>query len=451
MINVSAAFKRELYNDNRDYINTLEFELADGTTFTVENEHIMGNGIELDDAVGEDDSFTALGSTVCNGFSVSLYNNDERYSDYVFENATCVYKVALEVPYNDTVIPEVIKKGTFTVDSATYSDYAVNLTLLDNMEQFDRPYSISTLVYPATLSEIINDACSHCGVQLATSSLQFPHRDYSAPVRPNDESTTFREVIGWCATIAGCFARCDVDGKLELKWFDVASLENTSNSYDGGVFDSSNPYSTGANVEGGSFNPWNDGTTVGDETFLTPIPMHYVTDLFNQQIGVDDVVITGVKIVIEDNDEESESTVKEYSQGTSNYVISIENNPLITASTATTVLGWLSTQLIGLTFRQCNVTHPSDPTIEAGDIGLIWDTKGVEHPILISRVTFSPGGLQTVICGAESVSKNQSQRLKSDTKNYLETRKQLKEQRKAYDEALEELAESIGTSSGLIC
>lgn len=448
MINVSTAFKQKLYRDERDYLNTLQFTLTDNTQLTVDNEHILGGGLEFEDAVGEDNSFTALGSTVCNGLTVTLYNLDDIYSDYIFEGARCIWYTGLNVPSGNSEAPEMIKKGVFTVDSATYDDYTITLTLLDNMEQFDRPYSMSQLAYPATLDEIVRNACSICDVTLDTNSLDFPNKNYSVATRPEDGSTTFREVLGWCATIAGCFARCNVDGKLELKWFDIASFENET-GYDGGVFDSANPYATGDSVDGGSFNPWNDGTSVEGGAFTDNIPFHYITSLNTQSIGVDDITITGVKIVVKVEEENSSSTEQEFIAGSSKYVIEVSENPFITVDTVQSVLNFLATQLIGTRFRQCNVTHPSDPTIEAGDVGLIWDTRGNEHPILITRVTFAPDQLQTVVCGAETVSKNQSTRVSFQTKSYIDARRQLRNERNAYQAAMNDLRESIENAAGL--
>ena len=448
MLNVSTAFKQKLYNDERAYLNTLQITLKDNTRLTIDNVHIMSNGVSFEDAVGEDNSFTSLGATVCNSFTAILYNLDDTYSDYVFEGAKCTWYVGLNVPNGNTETPEMLKKGVFTVDSATYNDYTVTLTMLDNMEQFDRPYSMSTLTYPATLDAIVRDACSICGVTLATNSLQFPHRDYSVATRPEDGSTTFREVISWCATIAGRFARCNADGELELKWFNTSAFEEAVN-YDGGIFDSSNPYSTGANINGGTFNPWNDVATIGNEEFTTPIPLHYITSLNTQSFGVDDIIITGVKIRVRIEDTTQSASEQEFSTGTDNYIVEVSDNPFITVDTAPTVLSWLATQLIGLQFRQCNVTHPNDPTIEAGDVGLIWDRNGDEHNVLVTRVTFAPNELQTIVCGAETVSKNQSTRVSSQTKSYIEARKQLRQQRNEYQAAMDDLRDAIENADGL--
>ena len=448
MINVSTAFRKKLYNDERDYINALRFTLTDGTVLNVGHEHIMSNGITVDDAVGDDNKFNALGAVICNSLTVILYNNDEIYSNYVFEGATCEYTTGLEVEDDGTLIPENLDMGVYTVDSASYSDYTITLTLLDNMEQFDRPYN-SLLVYPATLLEIVRDACTNCGVSLSTTSLRFPHDDYVAPVRPSSTDTTYREVLGWCATIAGCFAKCDRQGDLVFRWFDTDALENTDNDFDGGIFDEDTPYSTGDNVNGGTFNPWNTGDDAVADEFTVPIPYHYITNLSTQNIGVDDTVISGVSITVKTDGTEDTTDTEVFVEGTSDFMIQITDNPFITVDTAEDILDWLSTQLIGLSFRQCNVSHPNDPTIEAGDVGILWDKKGDQHNILITRVTFSPLAYQTIVCGVETPSKNQSARVTEATKAYVETRKQLKEQKNAYDLAIEELQGEIENSNGL--
>ena len=62
MRNVSSEYRRLLYKNKRKYNNTLLITLADNTTLTVTNEHIMIGGFDIDDAVGSDNNFSALGS-----------------------------------------------------------------------------------------------------------------------------------------------------------------------------------------------------------------------------------------------------------------------------------------------------------------------------------------------------------------------------------------------------
>lgn len=472
MLNVSTAFKQKLYNDERNFINRCVITLEDGTVLNVNNEHIMGSGgLEIEDAVSDDESFSALGATVINAATIVLYNNDEIYSDYDFTNAKVVIYTALnvdtEISGEPTTIPEELKKGTFTVDEATYGNATITLSVLDYMEQFDRPYTESQLTYPATLEAIVLDLCTVCGVPLANSSLNFPHKTFEITERPNDESTTCRDVLSYVATVAGCFARCNVDGQLELKWFDTATLETVSNDLDGGTF---NPWTTGNDVSGGTFNPWTTGTSVDAGTFTTRRIPHYITSLWQQDIGVDDVVITGVRTIIEvESDEEEEETQaaqqpqsqsqylieeteneKIYRVGTEGYVIDLDVVPFFTEDNVDEILTWLGGLLIGLRFRKCNVVHQSDPSIEAGDIGFVWDTKGVEHPILITRVTFAPDAGQEVVCGASTPTRNSATRYSEITKSYVESRKKMKDRVKsAYNAAMATLQEAIANARGM--
>ncbi len=445
MLDVSKRFKQELYNENRDFINTLAITLADGTELTVTNEHIMQGGVLIDDAVSEDDSFTAVGSTIINSATLILYNNDEIYSDYDFTNATVIVYTALNIDGTPTPEPP-LKKGTFTIDNATYNNATITLTAFDNMEQFDRPYSLSELTYPTTLLQIVLNACSECGVTLANSSLNFPHNNYRVTTRPSEDVTTFRDVISYCAMIAGCFARCNVNGKLEFKWFDTETLYNDTRSYDGGTFD---PWTEGDTLDGGTFNPWTTGTTLNGGEFTDYRPVHYITGLYSQNLGVDDVIITGVKINVDIDDPDSDETSQSFMDGTDDYLIEFNSNPFITVDTAPTVLGWLSDLLVGLQFRKCNCTHDVDPTIEAGDVGFVWDAKNVEHKILITRVNFNPTSPQTIVCGADTALRNGATRFSALAKTYKRSRKELKAQKDLYDQILDNFNTRINNAKGL--
>lgn len=448
MLNISGAFKKELvFEENRQYINRAVITLADETVLTVENDKIMTGGIDYDDAVGEDNTFSAVGSVIINSATLTLYNNDDLFSDYDFLNADVILYTGLYINNGTEEVPEMIRKGTYRVDDATYSNATITLKLLDYMEQFDRPYSESELGYPNDLESIVRDCCYVCGVTLNTYN--FPHHDFRVTERPNSDSTTFRDVLSYVASIAGCFARCDVQGRLELKWFDTDAIENAQTDYDGGEFDDGTPsYETGTNLEGGSFNPWNNPSSIDSGSFTVDRNVHYITSLRSQNIAVDDIVITGVRILVDVPTDSEDDGV--YFVGTDGYVIEISKNPFITLDNVNTILAWLQVQLIGLQFRPCNITCLDNPSIEAGDVGFIWDTHSKQHPILITRVTFSPGRPQKIVCGAETPSANSSTRYTSVVKSYMESRKQLIQQKSDYEQALEDLAERIeNESSGL--
>ena len=450
MIGLTKAFRRKLFNDERNYLSYADITLASGTTLHLTNEQLWTGGFAKEDAVSDDNSFTALGSTIIGSSTIVINNIDEEYSDYDFYKATVVTYIAMELEDGDSTRLEKPKMGTYTVDETRYNGSLITLELLDNMEKFDRPYSTCQLVYPATLDQIVRNACESCGVPFAASSLEFPHKDFSIPVKPESDSLTYREVIGWVAAIAGRFARCNRDGELELGWFDQQTLEAWEAGYDGGSFDNavSGRYTTGDSVDGGEFNPWETGDVV-DGGGISGLPMHYIHGLFSQDICTDDVVITGVKITVKNEGDEASSDTLDFTVGNSGYMIQITNNDMLTPANAQEVATWLGTQLIGLRFRKASVTHANDPAIEAGDVGVLIDRKGREYPILITRTNFAVGDTQTTVSGAETPSRNSATRYSQQSKGYVESRKLLKQQKTTYDKAIEDLSKAMASMKGL--
>ena len=444
MINVSSEFKRLIYSGKGNFIVDAVITLDDGTVLNVSNSRIMSNGLEIDDAVGSDDDFNCIGSTIINGCELILYNNDEIYSDYDFINA----KVNIAVKVMTSAGYETVQKGTYTVDNSTFSDISVTLSLLDNMCQFDRPYASQSLYNsPVTILEIVRDACTKCGVLFTQSTIPNGSLIVNATLK---EDTTYRDVIGWCAAIAGCFARCTTDGKLEFAWFDTDRF-SADTGIDGGVFDDHTPYyTTGDTINGGTFNPWNDPTNTDGGLFTDKSGLHHITSLNSQNIGVDDVVITAVKIeyeVLEDN----KIVTKTYPETINNdaYVITISNIPFINADNVVTIYNTIASKLIGLSFRTCNITHTADPSIEAGDVAWLWDTKGDVHKILITRATFSPAGLQTIVCGAKTPSRNGSKQMTALTRAEARSNRRLNEEKTLRQLLVEDLENKIANSSGL--
>ena len=445
MITLTKEFRRSLADDDRSYSASAVIILADQTRIELADDEIWSDGFAVEDAVSDDDNFTALGATVINAATLIIDNTHDKYIGYDFMNADVTMSISKTFGEGtEQERTEVVKMGTFRVDDPNYDEATITLSMLDMMEQFDRPYELSSLQFPATLAEIVRDACAIClgsASKLATQT--FPHSDYVVQEAPKDRACTFREVIGWAATIAGCFARCNRDGELEIKWFNTAALENASGT-DGGQFDSGTPaYTTGDSLDGGTFSPWSTGSEADGGLFTDNIPLHYVGRLYSQKIAVDETVITKVAITVEDDSANAENKTLTFESGTAGYTIQIAGNKFITKTTAQDVCNWLGQQLIGLRFRKCSVTHADDPSIEAGDVGLLYDSRQNEYPILITRMAFEIGGPQTIVCGSETPSRNSATRFTQATKSFVESRKLLKQQKSAYEQALEDLADDI--------
>ena len=567
MINVSSEFRDKLNNGNCNYLSYADITLKDGTTLNLTNDDIWNGGVTIEDAVSS--GTFEVGSAVINQCTIVINNIYDKFTKYDFKEA--VVSVQLGIDLNETEFDidaddetessytpriEKIKKGVYTVDDTKYNGSIITLTCIDNMGKFDRAYSESKLEYPATLKTIVMDACDICGVTLNTPD--FSHGDYIINTRPTDAAVTFREVIAWCGQISGNYCRCNVNGQLELKWFNQSLLEKTlinlipDSLFDGGItswkaVDAKigtdtieykemlsiipNAGKTGYAVEavpnlklatnytiGGQFFmqypedndvailkilngtkeiaskeiELNDGWTgfkfdfvstsqnvsinigfKGDNTLYVykpyleekiPDEIYQFNGVYNSDVATDDVVITGVRVMEKkdtenssddsDTSEESENTTSSddgyinYQTGSDGYLISIENNELIKDGAGQTVSGFLGEQLIGFAFRKAMITHISDPTLEAGDVAILTDSKFDRYKILVSSTKFNTNNSQTTSSNAESTEKNSAVRYSAATKNYVEYRKQIAQEKTDRQKALEELKNRLNNSSG---
>ena len=94
----------------------------------------------------------------------------------------------------------------------------ITLTMYNNASKFEKKYD-STLAYPATLAEILQDACTNCGVALYSTT--FPNSDYVVTTRPSDDATTYADIVSDVAQLSACFAKCNNLGQLVLDWYDL--------------------------------------------------------------------------------------------------------------------------------------------------------------------------------------------------------------------------------------
>lgn len=365
---------------------------------------------------------------------------------------------------------EKIRMGTYAVNEPTYNGSVITLECLDNLRLFDQPYSKSTLQYPATLIQIIRDACECCGLSLLTTG--FDGDDYIVENRPEDEAVTFREVVSWAAQIACKYVKCDAYGRVFLRWYDefegteeyaltdnresklhtdageeiliFSDPEVAKSNINGGYFDSDTPYSSGADLDGGTFDggeaDYDAGTFAGMKNY------HHIWSLFSLTVGTDDICITGVSVTAETEAGENVT----YLYGDAGYVISIEQNGLIqTEEQARTVAAMVGAKLKGMTFRTFSSSHLSDPTIEAGDTAYVTDRKQNSYRTYITNTVFTAGGSQSSSCGAETPAKKGATRFTEATKALVEAKKNTQRQISTYDKAVQNLTSLITQSFGV--
>lgn len=444
MVNVSTAWLRALANDQRDYQITISMTLANGVSLTIRNQNIWQGSFGIDDAVSADNDFQ-IGAAIINKCNFSLNNMYGDFDTFDFLNARLNVSVGLMVEGS----LETIRKGSFViVNNPTYNGALINIEAYDYMYFFDVPYSQNNTVYPTTADVIVRDMCTDLGVPLNT--YDFPNKNTTISERPTEEATTYREVLSYVCQICGCYARCNVYGQLELKWYDQDALDSPTYAYDGGSFDADTPYATGDAVNGGVFNPWETGDVAEGGAFSWNSSVHFISSVYSRDISTEDVVITGIRILVKTKENDSsEETIKEFLKGTTGYVIEISENPFINISNADAIATRLATQLVGFKFRKANISHGSDPSIEAGDVAFVFDRKQNVYPIVISHTIFKNGSEQQTYSAAQDVYKNVAARYSAETKNYVDLRRRIKNERTSREEVEAALRRSIASASGL--
>lgn len=297
-----------------------------GTAFNITDKDIIGAvTVDWSSVTG---SKLDLGSACMSELSFTLENTDGAFDDKVFEG-TQLY-VATSFPTGSTT--ETVPIGYYTVDSPPRKLRSIKITAYDRMAKFNRAYD-SELAYPATLYQIVADACTKCGVsqKLPTNTL---HRGVSIPKRPEADNLTYRQVLVWAAELMGVSLYIDYDGKLTGGWY-ATNAKHT-------VIKASDRFTSG-----------------------------------NTDFAENSIVFSGVRIV--GNDENK----TEYLAGTKDYAFNIEGNLLAQSDmNLSTLATELKTARCSLTYTPMSCTTHSFPHLRPLDIMKFETAQGTKKVVL---------------------------------------------------------------------
>lgn len=390
MVNASSSFKTALANDKRKYLRYADIALANGTVLHITNENLYQNGMSIEDSTSDDNNFE-VGAFMIGKLTLVLNNMYGTYTNYIFEDGVVVAYVGLQLSNG----VEKLRKGTFLIKEAKGQNSSlVTLDCLDYGCKFNRPYSQSTLSYPATLGAILRDACTNCNVVCNADT--FTNSTYVIAKRPDDSNLTFGGVVSAVAQIACKYVKLNPNGNLVLGWY-----------------------------TDGDSNP------------------HHISSMQSHNITMDDVVISGVSVSTGAGKEDVTAL-----EGTRDYVVEVSGNPLVTADNAAEIAHMMGQQLIGLTFRPMTLSILSDPTIEAGDSAIVTDRKGKTYKTYINNLSWTVGNYQTVSCEAETPARNSAKRASEAAKTYARLKDELEDVKSAFDLAYEDLVSRIENASG---
>lgn len=297
-----------------------------GTAFNITDKDIIGAvTVDWSSVTG---SKLDLGSACMSELSFTLENTDGTFDDKVFEGA----QLYVTTSFSTGSTTETVPIGYYTVDSPPRKLRSIKITAYDRMAKFNRAYD-SELAYPATLYQIVADACTKCGVsqKLPTNTL---HRGVSIPKRPEADNLTYRQVLVWAAELMGVSLYIDYDGKLTGGWY-ATNAKHT-------VIKASDRFTSG-----------------------------------NTNFAENSIVFSGVRIV--GNDENK----TEYLAGTKDYAFNIEGNLLAQSDmNLDTLATELKTARCSLTYTPMSCTTHSFPHLRPLDILNFETAQGTKKVVL---------------------------------------------------------------------
>lgn len=297
-----------------------------GTAFNITDKDIIGAvTVDWSSVTG---SKLDLGSACMSELSFTLENTDGAFDDKVFEGA----QMYVTTSFSAGSTTETVPIGYYTVDSPPRKLRSIKITAYDRMAKFNRAYD-TELAYPATLYQIVADACTKCGVsqKLPTNTL---HRGVSIPKRPKADNLTYRQVLVWAAELMGVSLYIDYDGKLTGGWY-ATNAKHT-------VIKASDRFTSG-----------------------------------NTDFAENNIVFSGVRIV--GNDENK----TEYLAGTKDYAFNIEGNLLAQSDmNLSTLATELKTARCSLTYTPMSCTTHSFPHLRPLDVMNFETAQGTKKVVL---------------------------------------------------------------------
>lgn len=440
MLNVSAKWQRAVMLDNNINVNCFaDIVTTNGEKIPISDSELWANGFEVNDSTSSNGTFT-IGALIAGKLKIKLNNIYEDYSKYDFDKASVTAYVSKSFS-DDT--SEKLKIGEYRVSETSYDGSLITLTCLDNINNFNREYD-SNLSYPTTAYEVVRDACIKCDVPFTMA--RFDNSDYVINEIPSDnQKLTYGQVIAYILQLSGLWGKCGHDGELLIGWYDMSQFG--SQNYNGGTFSTkTTPYSDGDSVDGGTFK-YSDGDSADGGTFTETRNYHNIYTQKDLNVATDDVVITGVKVTVTSKEDKAKDV--NTLAGKEGYVVSISDNPFISADKAQTVSNYIFKKIGGMRFRPLDATLLSNPLIESGDVALVTDRKQNTYSCFISNRTFTVGSGTKISCDAENASRNSADKFSSETKAVVQARKVAQTQLSAYDKQMQLLTQLMSQSLGL--
>lgn len=244
-----------MYGVSNEYINKI-------TSVGVKKRRITGSigGVSfgssdiLKDSVAYQNQMAKNSDITLGGVFIGTLNLTfiRSFSDRIARGSWRGKEVQISIDLNtegDTWEP--VPLGVFTVDEAEHSREGVKITAYDRMALFDKNLYINTAEgYPF---DFLSAASRACGVPLAQTRAEIealPNGDQLLGIYPENDLSTYRDLISVTAAALGSFATVNRAGRLEIRTFKTAA-DITIDKYNraaGGSWSDFKTYYTGVSI-----------------------------------------------------------------------------------------------------------------------------------------------------------------------------------------------------------
>lgn len=375
---------------------------ADGTEITLDSEDdfsISDNGYS--ESGGDD---LPLGSALSKTITLSLFNEDGRFSDYDFFYSQITLYTEADL---EDGTQERINEGVFYVTSPVATGEVIEITAYDAMYKTNKEFT-SQLSYPATARNLLLEVCASVGITVADA--HFKNEDFQIQSMP--EKTTARKIIGYIAQIAVGNAIIK-NGSLSIKSYDFEPLKDVT-----------------------------DGTLYTE--LSTQSAKYHVLSEYSDYptVGMNPVTITGIRTTKRVNNEDVE-----YLNGTDDYALTI-TNPLITGAEEK-ALELIGDVLNGVTLTSFSGTFFPYPTAEIMDCAVIVDQNDKAYKTVITTHDFSYPGESELSCGIKDPETNSSTYYSESAEMYHKAQAEANKNRKEMESAIENLQTTLANAKGM--
>ena len=366
-----------LFDANQPQVLRITGADPNGVAINITEANVMSGGFSID-RYCNNGAKLELGTAVSAELTLKLNNADGTFDGIMFEGAELFVEIGIADWTQTSPTVTWIPCGYFTPDEQPRNRTIITVSALDRMMNFDTTiptlspwttesgetmrdqlgnilYFCADLVFPATVSSLVEQVCARCNVPLTQDISTLPNASFVVQEAPKlQQDSTFRNIIQWCAGIMGTNAIIDYNGELQFLWY-------------------------------------------GSSGYNTTPDRRYSSDLYEN-----DITVTGVTY--------TDANQQTYLAGSDSYALDISNNYLLTDlddTSISAVLTAIYATLTGFTYRPFEAKVMPAPWLWPMDRITFTDLQGNTHISLLTNVNTTINGA-TVLKGSGETSQANS-------------------------------------------